>query len=139
MILLNNLQKVSDAMAVLILLRRAHLQQYLTRLCNTLYVCECVCVCVCVCMCESVSVSLTLGNLTKISVTIRKLAICEEWRAATLDVIVYLMLVVPCGCAPISLHDDHVCVRVWLPVCPCLYIATSYIDEHRNCCRIVRL
>ena len=137
MILLNNLQKVSDAMAVLILPQRAHLQQYLTLLCNTLYVC--VCVCMCVCVRESVCVSLTLGNLAKICVTIRKLAICQEWRAATLDVIVFLMLVVPCGCAPISLHDDHVCVRVWLPVCPCMYIATNYIDEHNNCCRIVRL
>jgi len=40
-----------------------------------------------------------------------------------------LSLDAPCLRTPVS-HDDHVCVRLWMPVCLGMSIATTYTGEH---------
>jgi len=102
------------------------------------YVCVCVCVCERERACACVSHSETQQKSVSQPGNWPKLAIWEEWRAATLVVIVFLMRVVPCHRAPMS-HDDHVCVRMWLPVCLCMSIATTYTGEHCKWYRVVRL
>jgi len=118
--------KVSDAMAVLPLHPQAHLKQFLTRVC----MCGCACVCkrvrACVCFSHSENQQKSVSQ----SRNWRNLLTWDERRAATLVVIVFLMRVVPCRRAPISLYVDHVCVRVCLPICPCMPIATTYSRSH---------
>ena len=42
------------------------------------------------------------------------------------------MRFIPCRSAPILLHVDHVCVRICLPVCPCMSIDVFYHNTARD-------
>ena len=91
----------------------------------------------CVCIRESVCVCSTLQNSAEICVVIRKLAKSGDLkRPACGDFGCYCVLDALCpltllAAAPIF-YFDHVCVRVWLPVCLCRCIATTYTGEHIN-------
>jgi len=119
-ILLNNSQKVSVVMIVLLLPPRAHPQQFFTHLCI---------VCVCVWEKESMWVCSLHRNSTEIFVAIRKLAKnVNLGRPGSWCFFTTLSLDVPTRHAPIF-HVDHVRVRVCLPACLCMSITTSYSDE----------
>ena len=87
-------------------------------------------------------VSLSLENSAEICVAVRKLVESGDLEggcSATLVVLVFLMRVAPCQRARISLHDDHMCMRAWLPACSCMSIDTTYTGGYNNCCRVMWL
>jgi len=110
------------------------------------YTCVYVCVCVCVCVKKSVCVCHTLRNSAEICVAIRKLAKTGDLGRVVCGYFGCYCVhdkccpLTPLASADIS-HDasDHVCVHVWLPVCLCMSITTTYTGEHCNWCRVVQL
>ena len=117
---------------------QAHLQHFFTHVC--------MCACACVCVKKSVCVCHILRNSAEICVAIR-----ESAKTGDLGRVVCGFLGCYCvhdKCCPLTplasadiSHDasDHVCVHVWLPVCLCMSITTTYTGEHCNWCRVVQL